>query len=161
MIYRALTVACFLAATPIEGQVIQGDTGAFQLGNSREVTRETRIRATSAPAAVMRGLDKLSGVAIDLQAENGQIIEFGTLQIEMRDCRYPQNNPSGDAYVNLSIRVRGVDGQLFDGWMVASSPALSALEHPRYDIWAIRCKLDDRTPAVVAGESSPRPIMRP
>ncbi|MGB0800115.1 MAG: DUF2155 domain-containing protein, partial [Planktomarina sp.] len=26
------------------------------------------------------------------------------------------------------------------GWMVASSPALNALEHPRYDIWVLRCK---------------------
>ena len=39
---------------------------------------------------------------------------------------------------------------VFSGWMYASSPGLSALEHPVYDIWVIRCtapapvKLPDR-----------------
>ena len=148
-------------AVAADAQVIQGDSGTFRLGNSGEVTRETRAKVTSAPAAVLRGLDKLSGEAMDLQAETGETIKFGALTIEMRDCRYPKNNPSGDAYVSLAISARGLEGPVFEGWMVASSPALNALEHPRYDVWAIRCKLDDRTPSVVAGESSPRPTMRP
>ncbi|MEM9581866.1 MAG: DUF2155 domain-containing protein [Pseudomonadota bacterium] len=88
-------------------------------------------------------------------------VEFGALRITMHDCRYPANNPAGDAYLHLTIYDRGIEKPVFDGWMVASSPALSALDHPRYDVWAIRCKLDDRTPSVIAGESSPRPIMRP
>lgn len=29
---------------------------------------------------------------------------------------------------------------LFSGWMFASSPGLSALEHPVYDVWVIRCR---------------------
>ena len=29
---------------------------------------------------------------------------------------------------------------LFTGWMFASSPALSAVEHPVYDVWVIDCK---------------------
>ena len=30
--------------------------------------------------------------------------------------------------------------EIFSGWMFASSPALNALEHPTYDIWAIDCR---------------------
>ena len=30
----------------------------------------------------------------------------------------------------------------FYGWMFASSPALSALDHPRYDIWVLKCRID-------------------
>lgn len=158
---RWLCLPLALLSTAASAQTIEGDNSTFRLGNSREITRETRTRVASAPAAVLRGLDKLSGDAVDLQATNADPISFGTLTIQMGDCRYPQNNPSGDAYVYLTIQARGVDAALFDGWMVASSPALNALEHPRYDVWAIRCKLDDRTPSVVAGESSPRPVMRP
>jgi hypothetical protein len=33
----------------------------------------------------------------------------------------------------------GPDGLLFSGWMFASSPGLSALEHPTYDVWVISC----------------------
>jgi hypothetical protein len=36
---------------------------------------------------------------------------------------------------------RGEDPKrLFSGWMFASSPALSALEHPVYDVWAVDCR---------------------
>lgn len=31
-------------------------------------------------------------------------------------------------------------GPLFSGWMFASTPGLSALEHPVYDVWVIRCR---------------------
>ncbi len=149
-------------AAPLGAQTtIQGDNTTIRLGNARDITTQTRARVSSAEAAVLRGLDKLSGSSVDLQAGVLEPLQFGALTIKMHDCRYPKNNPSGDAYLHLTIRDRGVDTPVFDGWMVASSPALSALDHPRYDVWVIRCKLDDRTPSVIAGESSPRPIMRP
>ena len=28
---------------------------------------------------------------------------------------------------------------VFSGWMLSSSPSLSALEHPVYDIWLVNC----------------------
>lgn len=154
---------CFALAAPAfaPAQTIRGDDSPFQLGNSREVTTRVRRAASLAPAAQLRGLDKLSGQAIDLVATNLEAIEFGSLTITMNECRYPRNNPSGDAFAQLTIMARGVEAPVFDGWMIASSPALVALDHPRYDVWVIRCKLDNRTQSVVDGESSPRPVMRP
>lgn len=153
--------AAFIAF-PVGAQTtLETDNTTIRLGNAESVTLETRARASSAAAAQLRGLDKLSGQSVDLQATDLKPIEFGALNITMHDCRYPSNNPSGDAYVHLTITDKGVEKPVFNGWMVASSPALSALDHPRYDVWVIRCRLDDRTPSVVAGESSPRPIMRP
>ena len=35
--------------------------------------------------------------------------------------------------------VEGAPIDLFSGWMFASSPAVSALEHPVYDIWVVDC----------------------
>jgi len=57
----------------------------------------------------------------------------------MADCRYPAGNPSGNAYAALEVSEAGKAGTLFSGWMIASAPALSALEHSRYDVWVIRC----------------------
>ena len=139
--------------------ILLGNNNTIRLGNAAEVTRETRISASSAPAASLRGLDKMSGESVDLTLEAGGSTEFGYLEITLQDCRYPSNNPTGNAFAHLTIKSKGQP--VFDGWMVASSPALVALDHPRYDVWVIRCKLDNRTPSVVAGESSPRPIMRP
>lgn len=42
------------------------------------------------------------------------------------------------------------DGPLFSGWMFASTPGLSALEHPVYDVWVIRC-----TDVAPVSESAP------
>ncbi len=157
----AIAVFSCLLCLPVTAQTIAGDSGTFRIGSAPEIRREFREAASSAPAAVLRGLDKLTGVAVDLQAKTDEPFQFGRLTIEMKDCRYPRDNPTGDAYVSLAIRDRTEVEPIFEGWMIASSPALNALDDPRYDIWVIRCKLDDRTPSVVAGESSPRPLMRP
>ncbi|MEM9434971.1 MAG: DUF2155 domain-containing protein [Pseudomonadota bacterium] len=125
------------------------------------IVSQTREAVSSAPAAILRGLDKVSGDAVDLPLEAGESKAFGRLDIALRDCRYPSDNPTGNAYAQLQITERSRNDVVFDGWMVASSPALMALDHPRYDVWVIGCKLNQRTPAVVAGESSPRPLMRP
>ena len=49
----------------------------------------------------------------------------------------------GASVTNLEIdeELPGKGGrqQFFAGWMFASSPALSALEHSVYDVWVIDC----------------------
>lgn len=89
--------------------------------------------------AVLRGLDKVSGKAIDLPVVRGETIALGWLQITLGECRYPSGNPSGDAFAWLIIRERNEEVPVFQGWMIASSPALSALDHSRFDVWVIRC----------------------
>lgn len=42
---------------------------------------------------------------------------------------------------------------LFSGWMFSSSPGLSALEHPVYDVWVIRCT--ERSPVSRSAPGSP------
>lgn len=158
---RPLAAACLLAWPAAAQVTIEGDSTPIQLGNAPTVEAETREAVSSAPQAVMRGLDKLAGASEDIVLTAGEPVSYGPLTITMRECRYPQGNPSGDAYVGLQVVDTNLGSAVFDGWMVASSPALNAMDHPRYDVWAIRCKLDDRTPSVVAGESSPRPLERP
>jgi hypothetical protein len=41
--------------------------------------------------------------------------------------------------IRAASDVDGAPVDLFAGWMFASSPAVSALEHPVYDIWVIDC----------------------
>ena len=96
-------------------------------------------RVTNAGGGVLRALDKTSGHASDIEMQVGQARQIGTLEIVMRECRYPEGNPAGNAFASLEISETGKQGTLFSGWMIASSPALSALEHRRYDVWVIRC----------------------
>lgn len=97
-------------------------------------------QVTSAPGGILRTLDKTSGDTVDIEIAVGQMRQVGNLEVVMTDCRYPAGNPSGNAYAALEISETGKAGTLFSGWMIASSPALSALEHRRYDVWVIRCK---------------------
>ena len=93
----------------------------------------------SGRGAVLRGLDKVNGHTADVEIMTGQTAEIFGLDVALGDCRYPADNPSSDAYAFLYITDANDGERLFHGWMVASSPALNALDHPRYDIWVLGC----------------------
>ncbi|MEM7490039.1 MAG: DUF2155 domain-containing protein [Pseudomonadota bacterium] len=113
-----LALAAYLVATSAAAQVIE---------------------TTPSGGAVLRTLDRVSGEVIDVEMAVGQTMAYGPLQVTLHECRFPLGNPSGDAFGLLQVvDGRAVD-ELFAGWMIASSPALNALEHPRYDVWLLRC----------------------
>lgn len=93
----------------------------------------------SAPGAMLRGIDKVSGIVSDIEIASGETRQFGRLTVTLTDCRYPIDDPSSNAYALLTIFDAAIDKVVFDGWMVAASPALSALDHARYDVWVLRC----------------------
>jgi hypothetical protein len=89
----------------------------------------------------LRGLDTLNGTTRDIELRVGESVRFGRLEVTVDTCRVPRSDPTGDAYAFLRIQdVRETDLR-FSGWMFASSPALSALDHPRYDIWVQSCSI--------------------
>lgn len=90
--------------------------------------------------AVLRGLDKVSGRTTDLNLNVGEAVRFGRLEVRLGECRYPVGNPSADAFAQLTITDLSQNVTLFSGWMIASSPALSALDDARYDVWVISCQ---------------------
>lgn len=105
-----------------------------------DVKSESVVAATVGKGALLRGLDKLTGQVADFELDNGYSVNFGTLRVDMAQCRHPSENPNGDAFAFLSVyEEQGAGANVFQGWMVASSPALSALDHARYDVWVLRC----------------------
>jgi len=93
----------------------------------------------TAPGGVVRVLDRLSGGLADIDLSRGEARVTGRLTVQLDECRYPVDDPASDAEVHLTIHDSTRVDPVFSGWMVASSPALSALDHPRYDVWALRC----------------------
>ena len=107
-----------------------------------EIIREERpeSRSEPKPLAVLRGLDKVSGLVTELRIPAGGLAEYGRLLIEVLECRAPPEEEGEDAFVFLRIIDRKAgDLPVFSGWMFASSPALSAMDHQRYDVWALSC----------------------
>jgi hypothetical protein len=92
--------------------------------------------------AILQGLDKVTGRIQKIEAPVGATIHFGTLEIVARTCRKhpPEEQPEAAAFLDIwEIKANEAATSLFRGWMFASSPALSALEHPVYDIWVLDC----------------------
>jgi len=93
--------------------------------------------------AVLQGLDKITARVSEFEVEVGTIAEFGTLSLTLRACRetLPEETPETAAFLEISDLPPGDDEStlIFSGWMFASSPALSALEHAIYDVWVIGC----------------------
>ena len=71
---------------------------------------------------------------------------YGTLEITINRCAFhpPEEPPENAAFI--TVRDRGYDGlapkQVFSGWIFSSSPAISALEHPVYDLTLLACLAD-------------------
>jgi hypothetical protein len=96
-----------------------------------------------AEGTVLRSLDKVGGVSNDNTLRQGETLKLGNLLVIVGECRYPLANPSGDAFTYLTVKNEVGSKDFFKGWMIASSPALNALDHVRYDIWPLRCTTSD------------------
>ena len=101
-------------------------------------------RAVAEPygVAVLQGLNKVTARVSTIQAPVGRAVRFGTLEIIARTCdkRPPEETPESAAFLDVwEARPGRPAEELFRGWMFASSPALSALEHPVYDVWVLDC----------------------
>lgn len=98
---------------------------------------------TAQPTAVLQGLDKITARISRFEAPIDQTVTFGTLSIVVRDCRRsaPEERPESATFVQIyETRPGEQQHRLFSGWMFSSSPALSALEHPVYDVNLLECK---------------------
>jgi hypothetical protein len=98
-----------------------------------------RQEVATGPTGVLRILDKLTGEVTDVELAAGESRELGFLAVTVTACRYPVENPAGDAFIFVEATDLREGVGIFAGWMIASAPALNAIDHPRYDVWALRC----------------------
>ncbi len=94
--------------------------------------------------AVLQGLDKITARVSEMTVRVGETAQFGRLLIEVKACRVrpPEEPPEAAAFLEITDlgRRESRSSQAFRGWMFASSPAVSAMEHPVYDIWLAGCR---------------------
>jgi hypothetical protein len=107
--------------------------------------------------AILQGLDKTTARISTIEAPLGQSVQFGVLRILVRACikRPPEEPPETTAFLEIDEVRPGEESEpqrLFSGWMFKSSPALSALEHPVYDVGVLDCKEDSGSPGSSSGK---------
>ena len=110
--------------------------------------------ATPMQIVVLGGLDKVTAHVSTFEVPVGKTVTFGALQITARACdkHPPEETPESAAFLEVvEARPGETPHQLFSGWMLASSPALSAMDNPIYDLWVLDCK----NPVSASGATSP------
>ncbi len=104
--------------------------------------------------AVLRTLDKVTAITKDFNVKIGESLKFASLTIDVKHCEIkpPEAIPETFAFLQIfeppqlrpkereKLKTEPEPVKLFSGWMLASKPAISALDHPVYDVWVIGCQ---------------------
>ncbi|WP_284735657.1 DUF2155 domain-containing protein [Dongia deserti] len=124
------------------------------------VAAATPAYAIQMEEAVLQGLDKITARISTIKVAVGETVSFGSLQITLRACdkRPPEETPESAAFLQVVEQKPGEQPVTrFSGWMFASSPALSAMEHPVYDLWVLDCE----NKGTAEAEQGPQPEQAP
>jgi len=104
------------------------------------------LPARGETVAVLQGLDKTTARISTIDAPVGKSVRFGALLITARACvkRPPEEPPETSVFLEVDEVKPGASAvtvtRIFSGWMFKSSPALSALEDPVYDLTVLDCR---------------------
>lgn len=94
------------------------------------------------PVVKLQSIDKITGRTVTFEARVGSTVKYGPLYIKVQACRkaQPIEQPESAAFIQVwEVSPRDVSKWVFSGWMFASSPALSAMDHAIYDVWVLDC----------------------
>jgi hypothetical protein len=120
-----------------------------QVENGQSQARQNLI----GHSVVLRTLDKVTATTQDYTVKIGDELKYGSLTIAARHCekKPPEEIPETYAFLQIQdARLKGSgevaedDRMVFSGWMFASKPAISALDHRVYDVWVIDCKIPQK-----------------
>ena len=115
------------------GVVLAVPTAAVGQGNPPSIDNEY---------AVLQALDKISARVSRIVTRVDEPARFGTMDIVVRACRTrpPEEAPENAAFLQIVDDPPEEEETLvFSGWMFSSSPAVSALDHPVFDVWVVAC----------------------
>ncbi|MDG1858169.1 MAG: DUF2155 domain-containing protein [Emcibacteraceae bacterium] len=102
--------------------------------------------AQEIPVVTLSALNKITAKLETISVSENEMVKFGTLEITMRTCQSnpPEEAPESVAFLEITdLGHSGEPSQVFKGWMFASSPAISSMEHAVYDVWVTDCKIVD------------------
>ena len=93
-------------------------------------------------AALMQAMDKVTGRVNKITVPVNSKVSYGDFSLVLRACkkRPAEETPENFAFIDVTDKSFGKDEyNIFRGWVVSSTPGISAIEHPIYDIWLLEC----------------------
>lgn len=146
-------VSVEVAANEDEAAADETDAGKDEDGESEEdkakrLAAETPVPRQRRRVAVIEAIDKITAERMRFEVEvGGRPVRFNqSLIFTARACEVSAENElvsDSIAYLDVTLQPRAEGAaprQIFRGWMYASTPALSGLQHPIYDAWVVGCK---------------------
>ncbi len=149
------------ALWPIVGVwlLLPGPLGAQEADRGRQDDNAGYAPDIEHQVAILQGLDKITARISPIYATLGLPTYFGSLEIVVRTCREtpPTEPPESAVFLEIRELPPNADRErepevLFSGWMFASSPAVSALEHAVYDVWVVDC--EEPTDPALSGQGA-------
>ena len=128
-----------------EAEVEETETADVDQPEEPEVPQPRQRR----PVVVVQALDKITAETMRFEVEvGGRPVRFNNaLIVTARACEVSaadERDEEAAAYLEVSLQPRGAvqpqTRQLFRGWMFASTPGLSTIDHPVYDAWVVGCR---------------------
>lgn len=140
-----------VAATDETAEAAPGlDEKAASAATKRVETPLEPVRRQRRRVAIIEAIDKITAESMRFEVEvGGRPVRFQkTLIFTARACEVSaadEQVADAVAYMEVTLQPRGViqvsePRQIFRGWMFASAPAISGLQHPVYDAWVVGCK---------------------
>jgi len=129
----------------------------FNLGTQADIATST---------VTLRTMDKITGRVQKMNVAIGEQKKIGSLTVIIEKClkKPPEDTPENAAFLTITDE-DSPEKPVFHGWMFSSNPALSAMEHPVYDIWVVECgktikqeQVNEEPKEVVEEENSDEPI---
>ncbi len=98
-------------------------------------------------SVLLRGVDKVTGRTSTTEVVVGTPTLIGDIRITLERCLKspPEEPPENAAFLFIEEITGERSNVIFNGWMFSSNPALSAMEHPIYDIWVLECNVPENS----------------
>lgn len=92
--------------------------------------------------ATVRILDKITAKSSIVDIKIGEKYNYASLGISIYQCWNAPLDQKPETKILIRVEEERDEKKqnLFFGWLFASSPSISSIEHPIYDITAIKCK---------------------
>lgn len=145
----ALLICClagilaFGSTAKVQAQDSAGETTAQSYPSDNPFTDDDQVQMMDLPVVRIRILNKITALTRTYNLDVNKAVQFDGLHIQPRACRKapPIAQPESAAFLEIWETPPQEDEPqwIFSGWMFASSPGLSAMDHPVYDVWVLDC----------------------
>ncbi len=120
--------------------LLLNENSSYQLSNSNDISTSPLKHQK----AIVSLLDKITGHIKTLSVPLNTPHTFGRLAFTVFSCYQsaPEETPEAISFIEImeTDPLTKIQQRLFRNWMYASSPSISALDHPIYDIWLKGCE---------------------